>query len=356
MKNIIVLGLLILTSVSAKAVWRETGNGGDHKAQEFAANAKEATDILEKLNPPLVKEEVIVKLREAMASTQIYSLESLCKLDVITGKNQCFDALNYPDAKPSRIEVSRTRWLQMNRKDRLAIALHEFLGIIGIEKNTYQISAPFKDALDGSLEKTSANAQKIELSRLENLATGINEEEARNFCARESSVNADHYFYVFCEYDVKSVNSSSKIPHIAHYNFVGYQYSPESDSYFYVFESQNLYSYENRIRLIPVEQEGRSLLSRVRVVGVGPLASAPYKTLVSSLRLDRQKKILLRFSDEITAWLGCMNSLKERQIGSSEWLFDRAECDVAQEDQSNPQSMYYFLIRTQNPYALDNNQ
>ncbi len=347
---LLIMGMIL--SVQAYA-WREAGNGGDHTAQEFVATAKEAIDILETISPPLTDKETIRKVRASLQTTQVFMVGELCLLDVNNGRRECFDALNYPKATTPRIEVSRTRWVQMNRKERLAIALHEFLGIIEVENNTYQISGPFREALGTALETRIQPVTKEELGKLENLNSGITNEEARTFCERETSINSESYFYVFCEFNIKNISKNSKIQKIPNYQYIGTRYSPDNNQHYYVYERINYNYYEpsERVLFVSIENFEESILSSVRIIGVGNLANLPYKTILNSLKLGStpsQQQIALRFSDESIAYSECFKSLSARQNSQAYWNYDRAVCEVLREENT-----FFYLIRTQNPYAKE---
>lgn len=345
--TLILLGLYLGLS-TASAGWRETGNAGNRVSQDFAATAREAFDILSGMNPPLATKETIQKLYEALSYTKIEEEISICDLNTLTGRWNCFDARNYPDENPKRIVVSKSSWQLMSRKERLGLALHEFLGILRVEQGTYQISGPFKDALSYNQENPNNPVEKILLAKLENNERGLSYDEARKFCAREADLNSSKYFYVFCEYDVKNINTK-KIPSIPEYRFTGYRYMPDTGEYFYVFEAIHRRQLP-RVLFFPVEEssEETSILASVRVVGIGPVGKLSYTVLVNSLKLARP----IRFSDEMQAWAFCYQSLSERK-GTNPWKFDQAECEVARENPSDSVSAFYYVIQTQNPFVKE---
>jgi hypothetical protein len=134
----ITVGIALLASFSALAEIRpeegnERGNGGDEFSKEFV---RTAYDVYESLAKDPIAGVDNRALLAAIQRTKVNSRESL----VLRG-NQV-DAINYPDANDPRILISRSGWLRMkNAKHRRAfLALHEYLGIMGVDDSAYQVS------------------------------------------------------------------------------------------------------------------------------------------------------------------------------------------------------------------------
>ena len=135
-KALIVPGYaLILSLVGSQAAFcgANSGGGGDAHSIEFIQVANRMAEhiffIPEHdrlgLDPKLVSETIY--------SVQVQSVDGKLELN---GKS--VDAINYPDEK--RIEISRASWDGMDAQRRQILALHEYLGIMRIADERYQIS------------------------------------------------------------------------------------------------------------------------------------------------------------------------------------------------------------------------
>jgi hypothetical protein len=116
--------------------------GGDTFAMEFVAIGHQALDYLvgiEKLDRPDALKGLVNldSLRGALSQTQIETRER-----VYLGTEEK-DAINIPSE--SKIILSRSRWaaLRPAHESKLAIVLHEYLGIIGLADSAYEISHKF---------------------------------------------------------------------------------------------------------------------------------------------------------------------------------------------------------------------
>jgi hypothetical protein len=132
-----------------------TSGGGDTRALEFSAIGYQLADFLAELEaknrgiPSVLSSEV----RNAVKSTRVVSLRDLM-LD-----GQPVDAINTPDLKLIRID--RGRWDDLNGRNHLKVAfvLHEYLGVMRILDERYQVS---HEILERLAEGGLASSETIE--------------------------------------------------------------------------------------------------------------------------------------------------------------------------------------------------
>lgn len=124
---------------SAKGV--DVGSGGDQYASEFVDMGYAIADIL--LKKP-GSEISAAEFLAVVKATKVISSENLS----LNGK--AIDAINYPDATPPRIEMSRQGWDRMRSdglNERIFLVFHEYLGIMKKDDSRYQISkGPYRIA------------------------------------------------------------------------------------------------------------------------------------------------------------------------------------------------------------------
>lgn len=133
--------VLIMTVLASVSTWGkptlnaggDRGNGGDTYASEFVAAAY---GILQWLHEHPVAEIKTESLALVILQTKVYSQDQL------TLEGQTVDAINYPKAKPARIEINRQRWDQIRDDEyrQWRLVLHEYLPILGIDDRNYQVS------------------------------------------------------------------------------------------------------------------------------------------------------------------------------------------------------------------------
>lgn len=114
-----------------------SGGGGDIYSSDFIDIAKKVAQQLEKGNVgPRINN---ARLKLAIQSTHISSKDRL----ELKGFDK--DAINYPDANPPQIIVSRSRWSELgeNFQKKSRLVLHEYLGILKLDDSTYQLSSQF---------------------------------------------------------------------------------------------------------------------------------------------------------------------------------------------------------------------
>jgi hypothetical protein len=109
------------------------GHGGDAIAMEFASYAYAWVDLIARL--PVVD-------RNGVDPDKLY--HTIQAVTVRTEEHVYLDGEVDAYNQDNKIVVSRTRWAEDRQKQRLAISLHEFLGIMNIDRN-YEVSVPFAE-------------------------------------------------------------------------------------------------------------------------------------------------------------------------------------------------------------------
>jgi hypothetical protein len=117
----------------------ELGNGGDSYAQEFVAIGRDFLDRLRAAPDPAIP---LQRLSDAVENTSVITKD---KLEL---RGAEVDAINYPGSK--RIELNRARWKETGEKEKSSLALHEYLGIAGIDDSRYAVSGKYVELQDGS--------------------------------------------------------------------------------------------------------------------------------------------------------------------------------------------------------------
>lgn len=153
---LVIFSLVSLSSVATRAGegGNEGGHGGDPYALEFVSIAKIISQNLpsaEKANPSLFRRWGLTsqKFREAIRVTRVVSKTKLFL------RGQEVDAIN----NMSVIFVSRARWREASILQRVRLVFHEYLGIIGTERDHYDASvefAPLLRAITKSVEGSKA--------------------------------------------------------------------------------------------------------------------------------------------------------------------------------------------------------
>lgn len=135
------LGWLLFVGTAALAAsGHEEGNGGDTVAQDFALRGRQAYQALLKMKA-VPSEISLAELDRSIKYTQVISQETV-SLPGPDGVPLERDAVNQPKANPPTILVNRRRWNdpRMTELAKIRLALHEYLGILGIERNNYAVS------------------------------------------------------------------------------------------------------------------------------------------------------------------------------------------------------------------------
>lgn len=130
MKNILFLFTMLCVSLGTYAGPRVIGNGGDIYALQFISYADKILLYLQNSN---VKELDLQALAKVIETAVVESRMEPLKL---RGFDK--DAINYP--LENRIIFNSKRWSSMINEERLALVLHEYLGLLGKEDANYSYS------------------------------------------------------------------------------------------------------------------------------------------------------------------------------------------------------------------------
>ena len=127
-------------------------NGGNYVGMEFTKAALAAIEILvnykDELPPPLQGIDVEA-LSRSISETRLQVRKNLCYQDSTTGDVNCDAGRNLPSKK--LIQISEEEWKKSydNPQMQMALALHEYLGIMRVELNVYYLSAQFSRFVAG---------------------------------------------------------------------------------------------------------------------------------------------------------------------------------------------------------------
>jgi hypothetical protein len=121
----------------------ELGNGGDYVAQQFIAGGRElVTRLREHPDSRIPDVNALEKAVERVKVTSAGSL-SLHGAEV--------DAINFPS--DDHIDVNRARWQESAADKRVALVLHEYLGILQVNDLHYEVSGSYAEAFHVPDEK-----------------------------------------------------------------------------------------------------------------------------------------------------------------------------------------------------------
>lgn len=208
MKAGILFGLL-LCALTQPFAWSGTkdGGGGDFTAQDFVSTANELTRRLGKATDLPFS---LTKLSEAIQTTDVFGTD-----EELTVAGESVAAKNYPDEK--KIRVNRIKWDQAGFSEKMTFALHEYLGIMQVPDNKYQISASLTFNLKGLLdvrpreivaESGSALAQyDREVKRMETL-----KDDSEGLEAAEKILKK---WFGFTDVDHSAFASTAKVARVA---------------------------------------------------------------------------------------------------------------------------------------------
>ncbi|MGE0615952.1 MAG: hypothetical protein AB7P04_09940 [Bacteriovoracia bacterium] len=160
-------GLSAVAGVEGGGGATGVGGGGDAYALEFTAMGRGALGYVRAYAdqfPEIASEE----LAKAIDATQVTSIDH-AYLEDARGRREV-DAINYPDVK--KIELSRTRWAQLDTDARITLVLHEYLGILRLADEGFLVSG----RLLGLIKNRPANSSQQLECRVQVRETVTNEE------------------------------------------------------------------------------------------------------------------------------------------------------------------------------------
>ncbi|OFZ79681.1 MAG: hypothetical protein A2583_06700 [Bdellovibrionales bacterium RIFOXYD1_FULL_53_11] len=116
------------------------GNGGHDVALEFTSKAYNAIESL-KTASDLINANELKNVKEAIQDAKVYAVEKkLCPENIpVCTFDESLVAKNHPEQMIIFINIKK--WKNISAIIKTRIAIHEYLGIIGIEKSKYQLSA-----------------------------------------------------------------------------------------------------------------------------------------------------------------------------------------------------------------------
>jgi hypothetical protein len=130
-----------ISSMAFGAAGGTSGGGGDSYSFEFVSLGY---NVISSLKQDPISEINIAKLARAVTTTRVNSKDSL------TLDGNLVDAINYPDSKNPRIEISRSGWNRLANEpaEKMTLVLHEYLGILKLNDQQYQISHKLSHTFD----------------------------------------------------------------------------------------------------------------------------------------------------------------------------------------------------------------
>lgn len=122
-------------------IGNEGAHGGDPYSMEFVTLAQILSDTLAKANgDQLARYNVSAKeFAKAVQSVRIITVE---KDDAILGGAEV-DGINFPEK--NTILVNSDRWRELPLLSKAQLVLHEYFGILGVERDNYSVSGHFLD-------------------------------------------------------------------------------------------------------------------------------------------------------------------------------------------------------------------
>lgn len=136
---------LLLLAMNAWA-GNEHGNGGDSYSLEFVTLGRKMVREIRQNPDPRIPESALV------VAVEVTDVVTKDKLEL---RGAEVDAINYPAQK--RIELNRSRWKEYSEKQKTALVLHEYLGVIGVDDSRYEISGKYSAAASQVAGSSSAS-------------------------------------------------------------------------------------------------------------------------------------------------------------------------------------------------------
>ncbi len=135
----LILGIILITSYGVYAKkGSERGNGGEKYANQFTKSARKA----HKKAKGILSQNQLDRYEKALDDVQVFTVEhKLCidDKDLSCPGEAGFVAKNY--RKSEKIKLNKLKWISLNPSEKMEIAFHEYLGILGIESGTYHVTS-----------------------------------------------------------------------------------------------------------------------------------------------------------------------------------------------------------------------
>ena len=157
--SILVLISVLSQPASAKMEGNEGGHGGDPYSLEFSTLAASLVDELreyEAVNSALFNKHGFSarQLGSAVERVRVVSAEG----EGLWLKGREMDAINFPER--NEILVNRSRWRESDLQARVKLVFHEYLGILGVERDGFATSIDFQGFTSRIAQKLATNSSK----------------------------------------------------------------------------------------------------------------------------------------------------------------------------------------------------
>jgi hypothetical protein len=161
MKSVLASLLYVVLFATVAHAGNEGGHGGDPVAMEFNAVAVEiARDLQteEQSNPALFRKWKLsaTLFQKAVEQTIVVSRDHE---DMRLNENE-MDAINSDPKYPNIIRINRIRWYEDALRAKIKLALHEYFGVLNVERDIFPATTDFSDFIDREvrrLESKTAN-------------------------------------------------------------------------------------------------------------------------------------------------------------------------------------------------------
>lgn len=124
------LTLLSISSLAKAQIY--VGNGGDAFAAEFIGTGRDTVQYLSWINLTDLNEFNTLAFAQAIETVSVSSQPRVVVANVEVG------AANFPAQK--KIVVSQSFWPKYNQDQRMALVLHEYIGVMGLNDTNYRLS------------------------------------------------------------------------------------------------------------------------------------------------------------------------------------------------------------------------
>lgn len=141
----------------------EIGHGGDPYAYEFSSIGREIANELVKRSPAIFvvvnASDFLKTVEEVLIVSDEAETVKLMRKRVVNGiqieELVPVDAINYPSLK--KILLNRKHWREATFSQKLLLVLHEYLGILGVERDNYNTSYEMSSILEAVFTSVMKN-------------------------------------------------------------------------------------------------------------------------------------------------------------------------------------------------------